>query len=260
MLTLTQQNYHSIEADQQYMSNSLYKDFLQCEAQAMAKLNGDWIEPPSEAMLVGSYLHAWAEGVLDEFTEEHPEMFTKGGGLKAGFKQADKMIETLQNDPFCMFALQGEKEVIITADFAGATWKAKLDVYNPESGRFADIKTTRAIDTRIWLDGVGYCRFIEAYGYLKQMALYAELERIQSGRNEWLEPLIVAVSKENVPDKAIINFDNDRIAMELEEIESHMPRILDVKHGREEPKACGHCDYCKSTKKLSRIMHYTELI
>lgn len=40
-LRLTQSNYYSPETDQQYFSVSQYKDFMKCEAMAMAKLRGE---------------------------------------------------------------------------------------------------------------------------------------------------------------------------------------------------------------------------
>ena len=41
-IKLTPENYHSHETDWQYMSFSLFKDFEQCEARALAKLKEDW--------------------------------------------------------------------------------------------------------------------------------------------------------------------------------------------------------------------------
>lgn len=260
LLKLTEENYHSLQANQQYMSNSQYKRFRQCEAKAYAEVQGLWFTPPSEALQVGSYVHAGLEGVLDQFKENNPSLFNKKGELYAPYKQADKMLETLREDPFCMFILEGQKELIMTAEFAGAMWKIKVDVYNQERDRMVDLKTTRGIHDRVWMKDRGYVSFVEAYGYIGQMAIYAEVEKRSSGRNEWLEPLIVAVSKEDVPDKAIINFDNERLAIELEEIEANMPRIIAVKQGLEKPNRCDRCDYCRSTKKLNKILHYSELI
>ena len=52
-----------------------------------------------------------------------------------------------------------------------------------------------------------------------------------------MKPLrsIVGVSKEDPPDKAVINIDEGRMEVELEEIEQRMDRILQVKHGGEKP-------------------------
>ncbi|WP_412095417.1 PD-(D/E)XK nuclease-like domain-containing protein [Bacillus haynesii] len=265
MVTLPQvnkENYYSNEIDKYYMSNSQYKSFLQCEAATMAKINGEWEPPTSEALLFGQYIHAWLEGeaAFDEFKNNTPSLFTKKGHLYKQYQLADQMIETIRSDELCMFVLTGEKEAIITAELFGVHWKGKLDVYNPAGGRFADLKTTRSLREKVWDPELGYCSFVEAYGYIAQMALYAEIEKRFSKRNEWLEPLIVGVSKENPPDKAVINIGESRMEVELEDIERRMDRILQVKHGGEKPKRCERCQYCRATNQLNHIVHFTELI
>ncbi|WP_424452026.1 PD-(D/E)XK nuclease-like domain-containing protein [Paenibacillus pinisoli] len=257
-------NYHSREANAFYLSHSQYQDFRTCEASAMAKIRGEWSEPESEALKVGSYVHSWAEGVLDQFHADHPEIFlTKGsnkGELRAPYQVAERMISALRDDEFCMFVLSGDKEVIITAKFAGAIWKAKIDVHNPQQGRFTDLKTTQDIRKRHWDRRWGWVSFVVAYNYTTQLSLYAELDKRRFKRENWLEPLLLAVTKEEIPDKEIIAIDNLTIERELEEIENNMPRILEVKHGGALPSRCERCDYCKSTKKLRSIIHYSNLL
>jgi hypothetical protein len=258
-LTLNNENYHSIEANRAYMSVSQYKDFMRCEAAAMGKLQG-WREPDSNALLLGSYVHAYFEGVQDQFIAEHPELFRKDGKLKAEFENANRMINVIESDDFCMFVLQGDKEVIMTAPFAGAQWKIKIDAYNPGQLRIADLKTTASIREKCWDSRFGYVTFVEAYGYVLQMAMYCEIEKRYTGREEWLEPLLVAVSKEDPPDKAIISFDYHRMMLELQEVQENMPRILAVKSGREEPKRCEKCRYCRETKRIERVVHFSDLL
>jgi len=260
MILLDSRNYHSIEANKVFMSNSQYKDFIKCEAYAMAKLKG-WKEPESDAFGVGSYVHAAIEGTLEEYKVEHAEtIFNSKGKPYAEYSKADDMIRALKSDPFIMFILQGQKEVIMTANFAGAPWKVKVDNYNPDRKRFADLKTVKSIREKYWHDKYGYVSFVEMYGYITQMAIYAEVERIWSGRDEWIEPLIVAISKEDIPDKEVIGFTDSDLQYEFEQIEQNMPRILAVKKGIEEPNRCGKCRYCRETKQLRRIVHYTDLL
>src|SRR5665648_375544 len=114
MLKLNKSNYFSQEASFQYMSNSQYKNFMSCEAMAIAELSGNWIREPSDALLIGSYVHSWQEGRRREFISEHPEMFKKSKELLKKFVDADKMIKTLEGDPFVMYVLEGQKEVILT--------------------------------------------------------------------------------------------------------------------------------------------------
>lgn len=262
-MELTRENYHSVEANRFFMSNSQYKDFLKCEAQTLAKINGEWIEEQSDAFMVGSYVHAWQEGRRKDFIGKNPSMFKKDGSLKATFIVADKMIETLERDQFVMFVLEGMKEQIFTAEMFGCWWKVMIDSYNPEKRRSVDLKTTRSITDKAWNDeSHAKISFIENYGYMIQSTLYSEIERIATGRSpgDWFDFYIVAVSKQDVPDKEVISLvDPERYAIELINIENNMKRILSVKAGKSEPEHCGHCDYCRSIKKLSRAIHYKEL-
>lgn len=259
-IALTDENYHSAETNREYMSYSQYKDFLTCEAMAMAKIFRGWEEPKSPVFLMGSYVHAWNEERLEQFREEHPEFFTRKGELYAQYRFAEEMIRALESDAFCLQVLQGRKEVILAAEFAGCMWKGRMDVYYPERGYFADIKTTRSIHERIWSKESGrFDNFIEAYGHAGQLAVYAELEKRMTHRDRWLEPLLVAVSKEDPPDKAVIAFDDDRIGQELDRISFQMERVLAVKTFQTEPVRCEKCRYCRETKKVTRAVHYSEI-
>lgn len=261
-MELTKENYHSLEASKYYMSRGQFNDFLECEAKAMAILNGEWKEEETTALLVGRYVHAWNEGTLEELKDSCPQMFKKDGSLKAEFVQAEKMIETLQNDPLVMHTLTGEKERIFTAKLFGVPWKVMIDVHVPGK-RNVDIKTTKSIRGYHWVEALnGKVSFIEEYHYLRQAALYSEIERIANGREEgdWLPFYSVVVSKEKVPDKEIIEFtDPDRFRYELDIVKECMPRIIAVKTLQTEPQRCNKCAYCISTKKLTRALHFTEI-
>ena len=138
-----------------------------------------------------------------------------------------------------------------------------LDVQNNDRRRIVDLKTTRSITEKVWDEETRKkVSFVEAYDYPLQSSLYSEGERISEGREpgDYSEFLIVAVSKEKQPDKAVINMaDPERLVKELAQVEANMPRILAVKAGVEEPVFCGQCDYCKSVKQLSGAIHYSEL-
>lgn len=259
---LTSSNYYSREMDIKYMSVSQFKDFLKCEAKTMAVLNGEFEEPPNKDMLVGSYVHAALESdeAFKRFIEKNNSViFKKNGEKYADYELADKMIETLKNDKFVMFALEGEKEKIMTAKIFGCEWKMKVDVINHEGKRFVDIKTTRNLFERHWSDKYdGWVSFVEKWDYILQMAIYRKI--IEANTGELYTPYIVAVSKEKVPNKAIIHFDESRFDFEYQYIESFIERILNVKKGKITPKRCEKCDYCKSTKQLSGTIEVGELI
>ena len=234
------------------MSVSQFKSFRECEAKTIAVLKGEFQEPTTNALLVGSYLHAAfeSEEAFQKFIEENNSaIFKSRGGKYADFEMADKMIETLKSDSFVMFALEGEKEQIYTAELWGTEWKVKIDNINHQHKFFSDIKTTSDLYKRYWSEKYdGWVTFVEYWDYVLQMAVYRRV--LQENLGQTYTPYIVAVTKENPPNKAVLHFDESRFEFEYEYIESYIGRIIDVKNGKLEPKRCEKCDYCRSTKML----------
>lgn len=259
---IASEDYHSPESNLKYLSNSQYKDFMTCEAMAVAKMVGEWNPEPSNEFLVGSYIHAWNEGeeALKAFKASTPQMFKKNGEPYSQFIMADEMIKALQNDDLCMNTLQGEKEVMLTAEMFGVPWKIKMDSYRPGEA-IIDLKTTRSIYELVWSPYFNAkVSFIEAFDYVTQFAIYLEIERIATGSKKWLQPLIVAVSKETPPDKAVIDMtDPDRYKAILFSIRENLPRIMAIKAGEISPVRCERCNYCRATKKLKEIFSYHQL-
>ena len=260
-MILTAENYHSPEANMAYMSNSSYKNYLDCETMALAQDKGEWVRPTSTECMVGSFLHSWNEGpdALEKFKAETPEMFNKNGTMKAQFVFAESMIDRLANDPMTSYMLEGSKEVILTAEMFGANWKIKVDTLKPDDC-IVDLKTTRSIWETFW-NPYYQCRvsFIEQFKYFLQLAIYREIERLASGRKDALAAYIVAVSKEAPPDIAVISLDDpNRFKHELGQVEAHMPRILQVKAGEVMPNHCGRCAYCRGSKR-AEVISYRDL-
>lgn len=262
---LTQENYYSAEADQRYMSVHQYLDFVGhmgvvgCEARAMAKLNGEWHDETTTAMLVGSYVDSYFEGTLEKFVEEHLECFTKTKpySLKAPFKQAEKMIARCEQDDYFMSTLAGEKQVIMTAYLFGCEWKIKMDSYLP--GRaIVDLKTSADIHKAWKVQDYGYASFVEYWGYTLQLAVYQKIVEINTGKQ--LPCYISVVTKEDCPDIEVIGIPQSLLDHALNEIEMNMPTVLMVKSGDVEPVRCEHCDYCKSTKVLTGPIRCEDLI
>ncbi|GAA0415316.1 MULTISPECIES: PD-(D/E)XK nuclease-like domain-containing protein [Virgibacillus] len=259
---LTSNNYYSLEMDRKYMSVSQFKRFIECEAKTMAYLKGEYKEPTSSAMLVGSYTHAAfeSEEAFNQFIEENNgSIFKKRGGKYQDYEQADLMIESLKNDPFAMFAMTGEKEQIYTANLFGVDWKCKIDNINHQHHFLSDLKTTQDIHKRYWSEKYdGWVSFIERWDYVLQMAIYRKI--IEQNTGYLYTPYVVAVSKEKQPNKAVVYFDETRFDFEYEYTEAKMQRIMEVKNGEVDPVSCGKCDYCKSKKKLNGVIEVGELI
>jgi len=257
MALLTAENYYSPEMNQVYMSASLYSDFLACEAMAMAKLRGEYKPETTKECMIGSYIHAWNEGTLEHFRANTPEMFTKKGEMRAEFQFADQMILTLQNGPFCMFALQGIKEHIMTAEMFGVKWKIKIDSYHPDKC-IVDLKTCQSITKHFYHKDIGYVNFLGEWGYYIQGAVYQEVVRLNTGKK--LPFYIAAVSKEKVADIEIIQVEQTLLDEALAEVESNTPKILMLKNREIDPIRCGTCDYCKQTKVLTGPIWSSELL
>ena len=259
-MRLNKSNYFSLQADKLYMSVSQYKTFKQCEAMAIAKINGLY-KIDSPAFLVGSYVHAWNDGTLEQFKADHPEIIsTRGatkGQLKKEFQLANEMIKTLENDSFVMRYLRGRKEVIMTGELFGMQWKIMIDNYNPSNDMFSDLKTVQSVHEKYFVDGKRV-NFMEKFGYITQLAVYQEIES-QNRLGAKLTPYLVAISKEAAPDKAVIYADDETLESELLDVKSRMDRIKAVKTGEVPPKACGKCFYCRQNKKLNQAIHYSEL-
>lgn len=261
-MKLTSENYFSIEADREYFSVSQFKSWVKCQAATLAKVNGKHEESYGKALIVGSYTHAAFESdeEFERFNEENKgAIFNNRGGKYADFITADAMIQTIKNDKFAMFAMEGEKELIFTAELFGVKWKAKIDSINHTRNTFTDLKTTRSLSQRYWSDKYQkYVSFIEAWDYVLQMAMYREI--IYQNTGNYYSPYVVAVTKEDPPDKAVLHFDDTRFQFELDYVEHMIERFAQVKTGAVEPTRCETCTYCRQTKQLQGTIEVGELL
>ena len=241
-MILTEDNYYSDIANREYFSVSQYKQFLKCEAAAMAQIRGEWEPSKTTALLVGSYIDAYFEGTLESFKWSTPEIFTQAGRLKAEYKQAEEIIEFLEQDPLFMEYMRGQKQIIRTGELFGAQWKIKIDSLLPD--KIVDLKIMRSMERIMGKS------FVEHWGYDLQMAIYAAIE----GRG--LETYLAVATKQTPPDKEIIEIPLWRREELLEEVERHMPRLIELKAERAEPVRCGVCEYCRTTKKLTEPIDF----
>ena len=239
-MLLTNGNYYTQEASQEYLSVSQYKSFLNCEAAALAELRGEWTRPKTTALLVGSYVDSWFEGTLAEFQAENPEIFKKDGSLKADYVQAEDIIKRVQSDPLFMEYMAGEKQKIYTATLFGAKWKIKIDSLLPD--RIVDLKVMRSMERIMGKS------FVEHWGYDLQMAIYAAVFKAVTGMD--LETYLAVVTKQTPSDLEIIHIPKWRREELLVEVERNIPRILAIKGGFSQPERCGVCEYCRATKRL----------
>lgn len=255
-IKLTNENYYSQQANQAYFSVSQVKDFLKCEAYAMAKINGEWVEPPTTPMLIGSYVDSYFEGTLEEFKARTPEIFKKDGTLKSDYIKAEKIIQRVEKDELFMKCMSGEKQVIMTGELYGAQWKIKMDSYILHEA-IVDLKVVKALRDVSYKNGFKQS-FIEKSGYDLQLGIYQEIVRQNTG--ETLPCIIAGVDKQDYPDLDCILIPNEQLEFQRKELRWKIQHIIDVKNYNEEPKRCGVCDYCRATKKLEKLIFPDELI
>ena len=269
-MKLTADNYYSPEASLEYMSASQYKSFRKCEAAALAELRGEWGRKDSIALLVGSFIDAYFSDEMEQFTAEHPEIYTAKGELKADFQKALNAAQRLEQDDLCRMLLSGRHQVIKTGKIGGVWYKCKSDsllsaaqveaicklfpeVRNivPFGGPIiVDLKYMKDFEP-IWDDEAhDKLTFIEFWGYDIQGGIYQKLDK----RNAPV--VIVAATKEAVPNIDSFYIPDDALSYCLDEVEEYSPRYAAIKRGEIEPIGCGTCAYCRSVKRVSSIKHY----
>ena len=257
MLQLSNENYYSQEANAEYFSVSQVKDFMTCEAYALAKIRGEWTEEPTEPMLIGSYVDSYFEGTLDKFKELYNDkIFNKKGELYAPFKLAEKLIKRIEQDELFTICLSGDKQVIMTGEIDGAPFKIKMDSYIKDQA-IVDLKVVKKIRD-IFYKKSGRTTFIEERKYDLQLAVYQEIVRQNTG--QVLDTVIAAIDKQEIPDIDCILIPNDQLNFQLTRLKEILPRLIAVKSGKEQPLYCGKCDYCRSIKKLERLILPDELL
>lgn len=270
---VTKENYFSKEIQMAYMSASQFKDFSRCEAAALARLRGEFPEPETTALLVGSYVDAVFAEEIDAFLESHPGLFKRDGTLKADFLKAEEIVERMQGDELYSLLMAGEKQVIRTGYIAGVPFKIKIDsLLDGEACRAISRKFPHARQALGFCDGAivdqkvmkdtediwdqeSHTRisFAESWGYDIQGAIYQAIE----GN---MLPFILAVgTKQSPPALEAVYIPDQDLAAKLAEVEDRAPRYQAIKEGRTPPDRCGKCAYCRATRKLEKIQHYKEI-
>ena len=271
---VTNENYFSTECNMAYMGSSQFKAFRSCEAAALAEAKGEYTTPPTQAMLVGSYVDAYFSGEMALFQAQHPEIFKKNGELKSEYIHAQDIIARMEEDELYMLLMSGNHQTIRTGTIAGVPFKIKIDSLidqatcekiaekYPDATKVLGLLDGAIVDQKVMKDMADVWSdeehrklpFIEAYGYDLQGAIYQAIEG-------HMLPFVLAVgTKENEPDLAAMYIDDADLEAKLHEIEDEAPRYQAIKEGRIKPCRCEHCAYCRMTKKLSGIRNYREVL
>ena len=242
---LTQDNYYDTDTDYKYLSFSIFRQFVQNEAAALAALKGeyDWFDNKTP-LLVGNYLHSYFESAEahQKFKDQHPEMISQRGATKGQLKKefviAEKMIKRLEAEPMFNSMLENtDREVIVTGKIDGEDWKGKIDAVNVKEGYFIDFKTIRSLvdDGAEWSDYFkNRVNFIKSRFYYQQMAIYAEL--LKQKYKKSFDPVIWAVSKEEQPVAKAYTIDDFLLEIGLSEVIDKQERVEKVINGEVVPE------------------------
>lgn len=255
MEKLTEADYFSMEAELFYTGSTQIKNFLKCENETLAKINGCWIEEKSDALLESSYIDEYFSGTLENFKLEHPEMFTQKGELYAKYKKLDDIITQAENDNMFMKYINGKHQVIMTGEIAGVPVKIKIDSFH-ENKCIVDLKAIKDLKL-IWNEETREKQnFIDYYDYVLQGALYQEIVRQNTGKKL---PFVIAVlTKEKISERALLNIPQELLNEKLAFLENYLPHVKKLKEGKIEPTECGKCDYYKSQAKVSKVLDYKD--
>lgn len=230
-----------------HMSYSQFSDFLNCEAQALAKIKGEYEEPKNKSYLMGSYVDAYFSGELDKFIQEHQEdIFGKGGKKYADFVKCDEIINTIESDEeFSKWYKNGETQVTLNGVINGVDFTGRLDFLTDEY--IADMKLMKDIND-VWIDGAKI-PFWEAYHYDIQASIYQYLEMQRTGIRK--PYYLVITTKEEIPCKYVFKFSDETLEKALDMVKNLAPRYDAIKKGLIEPIECGKCRYYKINHKFT---------
>lgn len=168
MERINNKNYFDYEHKMKYTGSSEIKAFLECEAGALAKLRGEFEDTPSKAQIVSSYIDSYLSNELEQFKEEHPDIFLKNGELKSEYRQANEVIEQMKQDKmFWKYVSGGIHQKIMTGIISGVPIKIKMDNYYKDKA-IIDEKSVASFDL-IWNEKTRQKEnFIDYYNYPTQ--------------------------------------------------------------------------------------------
>ncbi len=247
-MLLNSENYFSPEADAHYMSSTAIKRFMECEALAVAVARGDYVEPTSTALLVGSYVDNHFSNTLAMFKAQNPEIFKRDGSLKSDYEHANRIIERIEQDELFMSVIGGESQKIMTGEIEGIPFKIKIDSLLPDMT--VDLKIMKDFEP-VRVRGEGYRSFWTAWRYDIQGAIY-QFIRAQNESGE-IKPFGIAGATKEKPEPAIGLFKlaQSELNAALDEVRQNVVYYDMLKKGLAEPTRCEQCAWCRMTKKLT---------
>lgn len=282
---INRDNYYDVK---DVLSASTIKSFETCEAAALAAIRGDYVRPSTTALLVGGYIDAALDGddELEKFRSRHPEIFnSRTGELKAEYRHAEEVVQRCKDDAlFRALTIDvpsdGHQYIVlgsigVTASGEPIPCKGKLDfLIQPDyllrlaelfpawadyfrfcsarGGLIVDLKSAANTDEQ-WSDDVG-CRvpWLQSWHYDRQLAVYRELYRQQSGKV--LPVMVLVCTKETSPSLLPLTIDPGTLDEGLAEATALAPRVWYLMQTDEpDPHRCEKCAWCRATRRLETM-------
>ena len=271
-MKITNRNYYTAKANNEFMSVSQFKAFKKCEAMALAELKGEYERPKSKALFLGSFVDEMLTGTkksqvkfivenfenifqkssrylkiperdrLDFVGGEFDDLFKNENGKPyAEIVQALETIEKVKKQPLMMGHFKSKHQVIMTGEIAGVPFKIKMDNYKP--GEFiADGKYMSSLRSPNLFDPM-----VKYWGYDLQGAVYQEIVYQNTGKR--LPFFLDIATKENPTHLAVAEIKQYDLDEALEIVKALAPRYQAIKNGYIEPERCGEydCNYCTET-------------
>lgn len=248
MTKLTKGKYFSPKMNKKYMSVSQYKRFCECEAAALAEINGTYERPQSSALLIGSYVDEMLTGTKKSqekfITENYRELFNTKDKPYADTIKANEAIEKVKKQPLMMHFLSGKHQKVMTGTIGGVEWKIKMDSYSP--GNFiADLKYMASLRSPNMFESM-----VKYWNYIAQGAVYQEI--VYQNTGDRLPFYLVIATKEKPAHLDVCEIKQYDLDDELKNIISRVERFKAIKDGIIEPERCEEydCDYCTETRVL----------
>lgn len=239
-------------SDTTYMSVSSYKKLKMCEKDGLLPFGQS-----TESMLIGSYVDAYISGTIDEFKQNHPEIYSSRGAtkgeLKVDYKYADEICKFISEDDVFSDFMSGEKQVVMTGEISNVPFKIKIDSYS-KGIAINDLKVMAKVTNN---QGEFY-DFITPWGYDIQLACYQEI--VRQNTSEQLPCFICAVTKESPINSVIVNIPQYVLDKALVNVEMNIQHYYDVKQRKVEPVGCGKCKSCIASRSETPIITMEQFV
>ena len=275
-MKLSNRNYYSAKANNEFMSVSQFKAFQKCEATALAELKSEYERPKSKALFLGSFVDEMLTGTkksqvkfivenfenifqkssryikiperdrLDFVNEEFNELFkAENGKPYAEIVQALETIEKIKKQPLMMQHFKSKHQVIMTGEIAGVPFKIKMDNYKPNEF-ISDGKYMSSLRSPNLFESM-----VKYWGYDIQGAVYQEIVYQNTGKR--LPFYLDIATKETPAHLAVAEIKQYDLDEALEKVKALAPRYQAIKDGYIEPERCGEydCNYCTETSVIT---------